>query len=245
MGEGDRILEVGPGTGALTRLLLDRGAQVTAVELDRRLCALLREELGGREGFRLIEGDVLAGKRRLSPAVLAALGRPTDPVKVVANLPFGAATPFIVTLLEAAPGLETMVVTVQLEVADRFAAPPGSRAYGVVSVLAQTLARVEKLRRIDRAAFWPPPKVDAAVVRFTPRREDRPGEDLYARLAELVRFAFAERRKRLRGRLAARWPAGGLELLVPRDARPEELDAATYLAVARTTLRGQRPGPAS
>jgi 16S rRNA (adenine1518-N6/adenine1519-N6)-dimethyltransferase len=234
VGAADRVIEVGPGTGALTRILLARGARVTAVEIDRGLCRLLRDELGGAEGFRLIEGDVLAGKHRLHAELLAEIGHaPPRSLKVVANLPFSAATPFLIELLAEAPDLETAVVTIQKEVADRFAARPNEPAYGVISVLAQVLAGVEKLKRIRKQSFWPPPTVDACVVRFTPHRLDRPSETLFRALRELVAWAFQHRRKKLLARLESRWPGLPAGAIIGEDARPDAVGPDAYLALAR------------
>lgn len=253
VGPGDLVLEVGPGTGALTRRLLARGADVVAVELDRALCRLLREELGGETRFRLIEGDAMAGKQTLNGELLETITGAPGGFKVVANLPFGSATPLLLALLEEGEALEVAVVTVQLEVADRFAAPTGGKSYGVVSVLAQTLACVEKLKRIGRLSFWPPPKVDAAVVKLVPRRGDRPPRELYRVLQDLVQWSFRERRKQLRPRFVHRWPgvAAGAEESIPAGGRPEVLAPATYLELACRLLRaggaalpGTEPGRA-
>jgi len=241
VGEGDRVVEVGPGTGALTARILDRGASVTAVEIDSALCRLLRERFGGETRFRLIEGDALSGKRTLSRGFLAALNEQGGSFKIVANLPFGSATPLIMAFLETfVPGggcpWKTAVVMVQKEVAERFAAAPRSKAYGSISVLAQLLARVEKLRQVSRGAFHPPPKVDAAVIRLTPRRGDAPAGPLYRVTAELVREAFAQRRKRLVKRLLRRYPTERLREAVSAEARAEELSPDQYLRAAEIVL---------
>ena len=232
VGPGDHVLEVGPGSGALTRRLLARGAAVTAVELDDGLSRLLEEELGGQDGFRLVRGDVLDGKHELHGDVRRVVTGAGGPIKLVSNLPFCSATPFLVTLLEQSRDLSVAVVTVQLEVADRFVAAPGRKSYGIVSVVAQVLARVEKLKRIRRLSFWPPPRVDAAVVRFTPHREGKPPVDQYRALKEVLRFAFAERRKQLRSRLEARWPGVVTADALVTGARPEDVEPAGFLEIA-------------
>jgi 16S rRNA (adenine1518-N6/adenine1519-N6)-dimethyltransferase len=243
--QGTHILEVGPGSGALTRRMLARGAHVIAVEIDRGLCELLRGELAGEPRFELLECDVLEGKHRLDGRVLAALEALGAPFKLVANLPFNAATPLLVQLLEQCPALAGAVVTVQDEVADRFVAVPGTRDYGTISVLAQAAARVRKLLKIGRQSFSPPPKVDAAVLELVPLAEGAPSRAVYAALKELVACAFAQRRKKLRARVAACWPSA--EELCPPDARPEEVEPAGYLAmahaVANERARGLPPQP--
>jgi SAM-dependent methyltransferase len=127
---GELVLEVGPGTGTLTEELLGRGCEVIACELDRGLAALLRDRLGARERFALVEGDCLGGKRHVSPAVVGAIGG--RPFVLVANLPYGAATPLMLALLTEHPGCRGMFVTIQREVGERLGAgarvllaPPG------------------------------------------------------------------------------------------------------------------------
>ncbi len=235
---GDYVLEVGAGSGALTRRLLARGAAVTAVEIDGGLCRLLREEFAAQDRFHLIEGDVLAGKRRINPAIREAAGAPGRQVKLVANLPFGSATPFVMTALEEFRNLKVAVVTVQLEVADRFVARPGQKPYGLVSVLAQSLAGIEKLKRVDKRSFWPPPKVDAAILRFTPQRRNRVADRAYQTLRDLAAWAFAQRRKKLGPRLAAKEPPLAVGELIPPGARPEDVSPATYRELARRIAAG-------
>ncbi|HAK96110.1 MAG TPA: ribosomal RNA small subunit methyltransferase A [Planctomycetes bacterium] len=237
VGAGTRVLEIGPGSGALTRRLLAAGAVVTAVEIDRGLCGVLREEFGDRERLTLIEGDVLAGKHALNAAVLSGIEVPGTPFSLVANLPFNAATPLLLLLLEQCPGMAKAVVTVQDEVADRFVAASGAGAYGVISVLARTLAATEKLLRIERRSFSPPPKVDAAVLRVTPRAGDRPAPAVYGALKELVAWAFSQRRKQLLPRVAARWP--GAAHACPARARPEDVSPAAYLALAEAIVAAE------
>lgn len=231
---GTRVLEVGPGSGALTRRLLARGARVTAVEIDRDLWPVLREEFGAGGAFELLEGDVLAGAHRLSPVVARWLEADPGPFALVANLPFGCSVPFLLLMLrDARPALETAVVTVQWEVAERFCAAPGSNAYGAVSVLVQTLADVSTVRRIRRQAFTPPPKVDAAVLRLFPRvGEGAPSPALYAVLTRVVKRAFSAPRKKLKGRIESGWPGVSVHGLTTDDARPADLPPSAYLALA-------------
>jgi 16S rRNA (adenine1518-N6/adenine1519-N6)-dimethyltransferase len=239
--EGTRVLEVGPGSGALTRRLLAHGAIVTAVEIDRGLCGVLRDEFADCARFTLIQADVLDGKHRLNEGVMAHLAAAGQPFKLVANLPFNAATPLILLLLENGPLLSGVVVTVQAEVADRFIAVAGTREYGVISVLAQVLSKPEKLLKIGRQSFSPPPKVDAAVLKMTPRNCLDASRFPYGALKELVAWAFAQRRKKLRARVAERWPEA--ESVCPLDARPEDIDPAGYLAIAEVIAAGRLQGP--
>ena len=156
---GDRVVEVGPGLGVLTRRLLAAGASVIAVELDARLAEWLRRELYGVEGFELIEADALS----IHPRDLFA----GEPFKVVANIPYHITSPLLHAFLEGERPPELMVVLVQLEVAERVAAPPGRMSY--LSVFAQNVASAEVVARVPAAAFEPPPEVDSAVLRLRRR----------------------------------------------------------------------------
>lgn len=222
---GDLVLEIGPGTGALTEELLDRSAQVIAGELDRGLAQLLRDRFGGRPNFTLIEGDALASKRELAPEIAAALaGRP---FRLVANLPYGAATPLMIALLIAHPECGSMHVTIQREVADRLLAGPSSKDYGTLGVVAQALARVERIATLPPECFWPRPEVTSAMVSVT-RRPDPLTRDP-GRLAEFCQRVFSKRRKQL-GSVLGRdfpWPPG-----IRPENRVEELPVETIVALA-------------
>ncbi len=228
---GELVIEVGPGTGTLTEELLARGARVVAVEIDRDLAGLLRGRIVagrggvGGEGFRLIEGDVLAGKHELNEEVREViegeLGRGGS-VKLVANLPYNVASPLVVEMLMAGVGL--LVFTVQREVAERLRAKAGEEAYGGLSVMAGMLARVEVLRVLPAGAFWPAPKVESALVRMV--REDRLG--VRARgFGEFVGKVFSYRRKTLRKALEmGGYDAGVLERVgMDGGRRAEEISA--------------------
>ncbi len=204
---GDLVLEVGPGTGTMTEELLDRGCEVVACELDRGLCALLRERLGACERFRLIEGDCLARDRTLSPALQEALGARS--FRVVANLPYGAASPLIATLLVRHPACSGLWVTIQKEVGERLTARPGTRAYGALSVIAQIACEVDRIATLPPTCFWPRPEVTSAMVAL--RRRVPPVLDPQAmeRFSGFLRRAFAHRRKQVRALLGlAQMPAG-------------------------------------
>lgn len=202
---GDLVVEVGPGTGTLTETILESGAEVVAVEIDRDLAGLLRERLGGREGgregFSLIEGDALDGKHavnaELAGRIRAARGEGRA-VKLIANLPYNIASPLIVELLLEGVGM--LAFTVQKEVAERLKARHGEEAYGPLSVTTQMLSRVEVLRTLPPQAFWPPPKIDSALVRLTAEnRLGGMGETERARaFSTFVQQVFSARRKMLR-----------------------------------------------
>lgn len=224
VGAGDRVMEVGPGTGTLTEELLDRGCEVTACELDRGLAQLLRERLGGRVGFTLIEGDCLRGKHEINPDLLGALKG--EPFTLVANLPYGAATPLMTSLLADVPGCQGLYVTIQREVADRLMAKPGTRDYGPVGILASLTAEVELIAKLPPPCFWPSPEVHSAMVAL--RRLASP---LSPRAREIIDFAqglFEKRRKQI-GSVLGRdfpWPEG-----VSPEARAESLSPRAWIAL--------------
>ncbi len=191
---GEQVIEVGPGTGTLTDELLERGAKVTAVEIDRDLAAAARERFGDR--VDVIEGDALAGKHELHPAVHIAA---SSGAKLVANLPYNIASPLVIELLIA--GSPLLVFTVQKEVADRLrASPSDGKQYGPLSVVVQSLADVEVLRTIPPTAFWPPPKIQSSLVRLS--RNVKVAGDL-ASFGRFVSVAFGQRRKTIRKSLTS------------------------------------------
>lgn len=216
VGEGDLVLEVGPGTGTMTEELLERGCEVVACELDGGLARFLRDRLGSLTGFTLVEGDCLESKRELAGPVRRALGGRA--FRLVSNLPYGAATPLMLTLLVDHPECVGQYVTIQKEVAERLAARPGTKAYGAISVVAQLIADVRQVATLPRECFWPRPDVTSAMVaierRAGPGRVDAPA------IAGFCQRIFAQRRKQLGAILGDRidWPEG-----VDRTTRAEQL----------------------
>jgi 16S rRNA (adenine1518-N6/adenine1519-N6)-dimethyltransferase len=231
VGAGDLVLEVGPGTGTLTEELLERGCEVVACELDRGLAELLRERLGPNSRFTLIEGDCLASKRELAPEIVARLGG--RPFTLVANLPYGAATPLTTVLLTQFPKCRGVFVTVQKEVADRLLAGPASKDYGLVSVLAQALAEVKRIAALPPECFWPRPEVTSSMVAIN--RRERPLTDEPGRLAEVCQRVFATRRKQLASILGRDipWPPG-----VSGTMRAEELTVEKLVELSKVVGSG-------
>jgi 16S rRNA (adenine1518-N6/adenine1519-N6)-dimethyltransferase len=202
----DTVLEVGAGVGNLTELLVEQAGWVVAVEIDPRLAGVARERLAAAHNLDLLRTDALKDKHTLSPAMVervrarrAALG---GPLKLVANLPYAAATPLLAELLLTGPVPERLVFTVQKEVADRLAASPATRDYGPVGVIVQALAHVEILRLLAPTVFWPAPRVSSAMVRVVPSAQRR------SRIADLSTFRavldglFGHRRKQAARSLA-------------------------------------------
>jgi 16S rRNA (adenine1518-N6/adenine1519-N6)-dimethyltransferase len=205
---GDNVVEIGPGLGVLTRRLLAAGASVMAVELDARLAEYLRRELYGVDRFELIEADALSlHPREFFPGL---------PIKVVANIPYHITSPLLHTFLEGERPPELTVLLVQLEVAERVAAPPGKMSY--LSVFVQNVATAEVVDRVPAAAFEPAPDVDSAILRL--RRRDRPaveagsGRDPFYRV---VQAGFRQRRKQVHNGLTR-------ELAVEREVVSSALE---------------------
>ena len=229
---GETVLEVGPGTGTLTGALLSRGCRVIAVELDDGLAGLLRDTIGAgphRERFKLVHGDCLENKRALSREAAALLS--DGPFALVANLPYHAATPLMLTLLADHPACIGLFVTVQREVADRLAAAEGTAAYGSVSVVAGCVAEVERVAVLPAACFWPRPGVENAMIAV--RRRAVPLTDEPRLLAEFCRVMFSTRRKQIgpvlrrRGCDPGAWPGEA-----GPSSRIEQLSPATIAALA-------------
>jgi 16S rRNA (adenine1518-N6/adenine1519-N6)-dimethyltransferase len=205
---GDNVVEIGPGLGVLTRRLLAAGASVLAVELDPRLAEYLRRELYGVERFELIEADALD----LHPREMF----PGWPFKVVANIPYHITSPLLHTFLEGDRPPELTVLLVQLEVAERVAAPPGQMSY--LSVFAQNVASAEVVARVPAAAFEPAPAVDSAVLRLRRRPVPVvPVGDRRQPFYRVVQAGFRQRRKQVHNGLSR-------ELPVDRDAVTDALE---------------------
>ena len=231
-GPADRVLEIGAGLGSLTLALAETGAAVRAVEVDSGLAAALREVVAGAGAHRVevVEGDV-------SVLDMDEMLGGSDRWMLVANLPYNIAAGLVVDLLGAAAAIATMVVMVQREVGERLAAPPGSRARGVPSVLMERRATARVVARVPASVFRPRPKVESAVVRIERHPDGRavplPPES-EARFERLVRAGFGQRRKMLRRSLAGLVASDGFEAAgVDPAARPEALALDQWIRLAR------------
>jgi 16S rRNA (adenine1518-N6/adenine1519-N6)-dimethyltransferase len=223
-----RVVEIGAGLGSLTLELGRTGAEVVAVEIDRRLVPVLREVVGGLPNVRVVEDDGLRldWQRLLGERRLWAL---------VANLPYNVATPVVIRTLEEAPGVRSMLVMVQREVGERLAALPGDPAYGAVSVKVRYWAHAALAGTVPPTVFVPRPSVESALVRVD--RHDSPavppGVVSYRRLCAVVNAAFGHRRKMLRRSLAGVVAPEAFEAAgVAPTARAEELDVVQFGALA-------------
>lgn len=229
----DVVLEVGPGLGSLTLGLLATGARVIAVEIDPALAARLPRTVAERAPeaatrLRVVTADALA---------VQAGDLPFLPTALVANLPYNVSVPVLLHLLGALPSVASALVMVQLEVAQRLAAPPGSRVYGAPSAKARWFGEVRQAGLVSRSVFWPVPQVDSGLVairRTAPPRDDVARAEVFA----VIDAAFAQRRKMLRSALA-QW-AGGREAAlrvltqagVDPTARGEALSVEAFAALA-------------
>ncbi|HEX6937999.1 MAG TPA: 16S rRNA (adenine(1518)-N(6)/adenine(1519)-N(6))-dimethyltransferase RsmA [Longimicrobiales bacterium] len=234
-GPGDEVLEIGPGTGALTRHLAGAVRRLVAIELDDALVATLRREFAGVPGVEIVHANALEQD-------LDALVQDVAGLKVVGNIPYNITTPLIFWLLDRPVRPARIVLMVQKEVADRILAQPGGKAYGALSVGVRAVAGVERLFLVGRGAFRPVPDVDSAVIRITPFHPPPLAQDEERDLRALTRTAFAWRRKQLQkilrtapgyglgaDALAAIGRAAGIDL----NARPETLDPGAFLRLSR------------
>lgn len=238
--DGAQVVEVGPGLGSLTLGLLEAGCQVAAVEIDPRLAAQLATTVAAHAPELEPGRFSVVNRDALTVSSIADLGIDWEPRALVANLPYNVAVPVLLRFLEIFPSIETVTVMVQLEVAQRLAATPGSKIYGVPSVKAQWYGDVTLGSRISRQIFWPVPNVDSALVHI--RRHEHPvvspDVDRDAVFA-LVDAAFAQRRKTLRQALAGVYgspvdAAAALEAAgIDPSRRGETLSLADFVTLAR------------
>lgn len=239
----DLILEVGAGTGSLSKPLLDSGARLVAVEIDRGFAPILDHHLSTfKHHVTTLIGDILVSKHKIDPAVTAALRRgagqlgamssrgcPTT-YKLVANLPYQIASPLLVNLLvdRDQPTMASGVVMIQREVADRLVASPGTKSYGPLSVMIQAMCDVERITTVPPSCFWPQPKVDSTIVRL--QRRHPPMTDDVNALRAIVKRLFTQRRKQLGTILGRDRPLP--EGILP-SARPQQLSVADLIALSR------------
>lgn len=224
---GEQIVEIGPGLGVLTERLVQSEAQVTAIELDRDLVGRLQQRFSDNKKFQLINADAL----EINFSDLAKnLG--SKKLRVVGNLPYNISTPIMFKLLESAEDITDMHFMLQKEVVKRLAAKPGTSAWGRLGIMVQYHCDVEELIEVPPDSFDPPPKVDSAVVRLTPRQTGSKVLSVQM-LEKVVRIAFNKRRKTLRNALKELFTeAQIINLDVDPNLRPEKLTLNQYVAFA-------------
>ena len=230
VGPTDIALEIGPGLGSLTLALLESAASVVAVEIDSRLAGQLPITVANH--FEHPENLTVLNQDALTIQTL-----PVDPTVLVANLPYNVSVPVLLHLLEKFASLRTGVVMVQAEVADRLAAKPGTKDYGIPSVKAAWWAEVKGAGSVSRSVFWPAPNVDSKLVSFT--RRQTPGDEVLRRkVFTIIDAAFAQRRKMLRSALSGLYGSSSSaeEILKRADIDPtlrgEALEISSFCAIA-------------
>lgn len=222
---GDRLVEIGPGQGAITFPLLRRHGELIAIEFDRDLITPLMEASEALGRLTIIHKNVLD----VDFGKLAG----DEPLRLVGNLPYNLSSPILFHAIEHASVIRDMVFMLQKEVVDRMAAGPGSKVYGRLSVMLQAYCTVTPLFVVPPGAFRPPPKVDSAVVRVVPRMPESIGLKDATRFADVVRAAFGQRRKTLRNALSGVCDAVQIEAagLAP-DARAEQIDVGGFIRLS-------------
>ncbi|MGP9665462.1 16S rRNA (adenine(1518)-N(6)/adenine(1519)-N(6))-dimethyltransferase RsmA [Halomonas sp. AOP22-C1-8] len=234
--EGDRLVEIGPGQGALTAPLLEAAGKLEVIELDRDLIPGLRVQFFNYPDFIIHEGDALKFD-------FAALKGDGPALRVVGNLPYNISTPLIVHLLTAGNAIADMHFMLQKEVVERLAAQPGGTDWGRLSVMAQYYCHVDQLFIVPPEAFVPRPNVDSAIVRLTPHASLPHVADDPALLFELVKLAFGQRRKTLRNNFKGRVSPETLEALgIDPTRRPQTLTVAEYVTIANRVAADERSG---
>jgi 16S rRNA (adenine1518-N6/adenine1519-N6)-dimethyltransferase len=223
---GQHIVEIGPGEGALTGGLLDGGAQLTAVEIDRDLVPRLLLHFGLAKNFQLQRADALDFD-------FSRLAEGDQRLRIVGNLPYNISTPLLFHLLQYTAVIEDLHFMLQKEVVQRMAAPVGGRSYGRLSIMVQYACEVTPLFEVPPGAFYPAPKVDSAVLRLRPWRQlPHPARDPRL-LSRLVNIAFQQRRKTLRNALKSIISEESLTSLgIDSKIRPENLTLADYVAIS-------------
>lgn len=231
---GDRMVEIGPGLGALTGALLERCANLHVVELDRDLAAKLEAEHAGEGGLRVHASDAL----RFDFRRLAGDG---ERLRIVGNLPYNVSTPLLFHLLAQASVIDDMHFMLQREVVERLVAEPGSKNYGRLTVMVGLECESEKLFEVGAGAFRPAPRVTSAFVRLRVRRQPVVELADRAAFASLVAHLFSRRRKTLRNSLRGQLGESSLaDLGIDANARPETLDLAAFAALANA-VHAARP----
>lgn len=224
----DRVLEIGPGLGPLTQLLLEHSAEVLAVEKDERLVRVLRQRLADQPKLRLLHGDGLE--------IVRAESSEWAGWKLVANLPYSVASPILVELASNAHPPDRMTATLQLEVARRLMAKAGDDDYGILSLLVQLRFEPCGRFKIPSGCFFPPPDVDSACITLVRRERDLLPASLRATFARLVKRAFSQRRKMMLKLLKQDWPAERLDeavagLGLSQQVRAEAVSLEQFVAL--------------
>ena len=232
---GQRILEIGPGTGALTERLLAADVDLTAIELDHRLAAYLQGRFGGRTGFRLVEAD--ACKTDLDEVMGA------EPFRCIANLPYSCSSQLLAGLASMANPPADIYCLLQKEMAERLSAREGTKEYGVLTVRLGLRYRTSIVKTIDPKVFFPPPEVTSAFTHLE-KLPVQPDGALVQAASRIAGIAFAQRRKKSRKLLAAEFPEDAVAKAfaacsLPEDTRADDISVAAYAALAKELMAGR------
>jgi 16S rRNA (adenine1518-N6/adenine1519-N6)-dimethyltransferase len=227
---GDKVLEIGPGLGPLTELLLDSGAHVFAIEKDQRLCAVLEERFNGRPNFELRHDDALEFLKRNK--------RSWAEWKLISNLPYSVASPILVELALAEEPPERLVATLQLEVVERIMAAERTEHYGQLSLFLQVRYEVKESIKIPAGCFFPPPDVDSGCVLLCRRKEELLPYELMRPFLRIVKRGFSARRKMMAKLLKQEWPveriaAAFAELGIDMQARAETVSLVQFVELTK------------
>ncbi len=231
---GENILEIGPGTGVITKKLIESGAHLTAIEFDYRLASYIRKTYSDKPGFRLEENDAC----KVDYDELMG----TEPYRCIANLPFAISSVFISILMNVRNPPKQIFVVLQKEMADRLAAQPHTKAYGALSVRMQALYNVKVAKKISKTVFHPNPDVDSALLDARIKEDQElPSQEFRKRLEEITKLAFSQRRKQARKMLGQRFQTPIiLEFFrqngIKETARAEEITVEQYMKLTAATL---------
>lgn len=231
---GERVVEIGPGRGALTGRLLDSLGSLDVVELDRHLVSHLKQLFVDRGDLTVHEADILSFD-------LSTLATTNTPLRVIGNLPYNISTPLLFHLFESTDSISDMCFMLQKEVVDRMVAEPGSKSYGRLSVMVGWHCEVTKGFNVSPGAFTPPPKVDSSIVLLRPySRPPAPVEDL-SLFSEVVRCAFSQRRKTLRNALKHLVAESAFEeASVDAGLRAEALSITEFAQLSNAVCKGKK-----
>ena len=224
--QGDHIVEIGPGEGALTELVLDKIGVMDVVELDRDLIPLLKIRFVLQEGLNIHQADALKFN-------FCDLKESDKKLRIIGNLPYNISTPLLFHLFDSNHCIEDMHFMLQKEVVDRIVAKPGDSAYGRLGIMMQYYCRSEYVFTVKPGAFYPPPKVDSAIVRLIPHEKPPVEIDDFDTFSKIVNFSFTQRRKTLRNILKGKLDVSQIEALdIEPTIRPERLSLNDFTKIA-------------